>query len=1526
MASPVGEGEPNPLIALFRRCVVCITDEAERFRGSGFFVAPGRVLTCGHVVHGAQVLRVRWADRDSAVSGVAAVPPLASVANPASYPLPDLAVVDVDDAAGWGHPCAALTTDQPVLGEPPDGLYLAGYTIEHSPSPALTGATTEFESVIEEDGHAFFKVKRGQLLPGFSGSPLLDLRAGLVAGIVESSRGRHADLGGFAVPAAELAAAFPGVLEANRAFHRDDPRWADAAEAEKTRAAARAGGRARLPLRPPVVRLARDEDVSAAKLLRPRHAVVEYVGREQLLADLADWCEQEPDGADAAGFWFVTGAGGFGKTRLAVEACREAEARGWTAGLLVPGASEAKLQALAEWPGRLLVAVDYAEARPALIGQLAEELAARTPRPRVRIMLLVRRRSSRADLLDLFNDQREEQLDALLRDARISRLEEEESEVDRLELFQHAVQDFAAFLGTPPPPGLRPRLRAAHFARPLYVLTAAYLARSSVGMDVDALSEADLLRTLLAEHEASHWDRWDKRRRLGLDAADQRAAVAVATLLTATGEQEALTVARLIPHMGGEPESRLVAIARWLAQLYPPPTGNQQLVIAALEPDRLGEVLVGDVCKEHPHLLAAAIGAASDHQLVQALTVAGRAAREDQAMNGQLRAALNERLGDLLQRALAADDAELLPAVFAAMTISRPVRGALDTAARLPDALPVWLRPLAVTVTALAVDGLRAQASHDQAHLPDLARWLNNLSKRLSDVGEWQEALDIAREAATHYRQLADDDPAAYLPNLATSLNSLAYRLNRVGERQQALDTVREAMTLYRQLAADDPAAYLPRLAGSLNNLANALSDVGERQEALDPAREAVTVRRQLAETDSAAYLPDLAMSLTNLASFLSDVGERQQALDTAREAATHYRQLAEASPAAYLPNLATSLSNLANRLSGVGERQQALDTAREAATIRRQLAEASPAAYLPDLAMSLNNLAGLLSNVGERQQALDTAREAATHYRQLAEASPAAYLPDLATSLTNLASFLSDVGERQEALDTAREAATHYRQLAEASPAAYLPNLATSLTNLASCLSGVGERQQALDTAREAVTIRRQLAEASPAAYLPDLATSLSNLAAFLSDVGERQQALDTAREAVTIRRQLAEASPAAYLPNLATSLNNLADLLSAAGETDEVERLFGDILSSFPDGTRGIGHILLARGRWRADNDHLADAIPDLTTALNALDQDGDLFARGQARQLLRALRENDSTAFDYAWEQAHEPLPIWLQHPATDDQLADKILAWIGTKDWPASQAYLEDNTSTLLTDEAEATLEHLLDSNPAAAATVEEHLELFRTARTNGVDAAYAAHQEQILTQYLIQTLQQWLATPTWPASQTFATAHADELLHPTTQAFLADAADQDPGGLELRLHRGLLGYAATAGFDAAYDLLPDTDRQRQMVTDPATPPDTRLALARLHSAQADDDPEAHFQLTIATLTAILDQAAPLDQSAPLAHEAAAALADCASNAAPYEQRDFARRLAQLSTEHPLLAAFTAKLQRILTSKPDTDPDR
>jgi hypothetical protein len=92
---------------------------------------------------------------------------------------------------------------------------------------------------------------------------------------------------------------------------------------------------------------------------------------------------------------------------------------------------------------------------------------------------------------------------------------------------------------------------------------------------------------------------------------------------------------------------------------------------------------------------------------------------------------------------------------------------------------------------------------------------------------------------------------------------------------------------------------------------------------------------------------------------------------------------------------------------------------------------------------------------------------------------------------------------------------------------------------------------------------------------------------------------------------------------------------------------------------------------------------------------------------------------------------------------------------------------------------------------------------------------------------------------------------------------------------------------------------------------------------MHSGQASDDPEAQYQLAIAALLAIPAHDDPPARQATVAltREAAAALTDCAANAAPWEQRDYARRLTQLTTDHPPLAPYTASVQHILTSTLD-----
>jgi hypothetical protein len=411
------------------------------------------------------------------------------------------------------------------------------------------------------------------------------------------------------------------------------------------------------------------------------------------------------------------------------------------------------------------------------------------------------------------------------------------------------------------------------------------------------------------------------------------------------------------------------------------------------------------------------------------------------------------------------------------------------------------------------------------------------------------------------------------------------------------------------------------------------------------------------------------------------------------------------------------------------------------------------------------------------------------------------------------------------------------------------------------------------------------------------------------LAEAGRRDEGLAAEEEAVALYRELAEASPAAYLPDLAASLNNLGIRMAEAGHADEADQLLHEVLGSFEHNPLGAGHILLVRGRWLLTQHRLSEAVTDLVAAVNAFSQARDRRMRGEIRQLLCRLRQDDQPAFDTAWDQAAGPQPVWLQYPDTDDELVGTIIAWVRTPDWGASRAYLDAHAAALLAHRGESALEHLIDHNPASA-DLRDHLALLQAARAHGTDAAYAAHSDRMLTDRLTRSLSDWVGTRTWEQSETFAAAHTGDLLRPAALDILDAIADPDPSDRVLRLHRGLLGCAAVAGFDTAYALRADSDERRVTLAQSDLPAGTRLALARLHSGQSADDPDAHFQLAATTLLAGNPD------------EAAAALADCADNAAPYERRDFARRLREVTAGQPQLAAIVAELEEILLATPDT----
>ncbi|MFD5462342.1 trypsin-like peptidase domain-containing protein [Kitasatospora sp. NPDC127059] len=183
------------------RCAVRI-EALKGFRGSGFLVAPGLVLTCAHVVLDRSGVAEGLAVRHG--SGAHPVEPGAVRAEPDTMgggsfePFPDLALLDVPTLAGTGHPVASLADGE---AEPGTWLTALGYSTK-TPTPGASADTAALR-VVGRSGE--FVGVTGFVQPGFSGSMLAG-PDGLVRGVLKGTRSDRQDLGGWYVPLAALLA------------------------------------------------------------------------------------------------------------------------------------------------------------------------------------------------------------------------------------------------------------------------------------------------------------------------------------------------------------------------------------------------------------------------------------------------------------------------------------------------------------------------------------------------------------------------------------------------------------------------------------------------------------------------------------------------------------------------------------------------------------------------------------------------------------------------------------------------------------------------------------------------------------------------------------------------------------------------------------------------------------------------------------------------------------------------------------------------------------------------------------------------------------------------------------------------------------------------------------------------------------------------------------------------------------------------------------------------------------------------
>jgi hypothetical protein len=192
---------------LLESCTVEI--HGARFAGTGFFVGPGTVLSCAHVLRDAgPTPRIVWAGQELTVSAVSLVP--ADGPNLPFFGFPDLAVVAVEEDPA--HGVLWLGQNDPVAG---DSLVARGFS-RHT----LEDGVHRDGLIVTVAGPSarFLRVKDDQIVRGLSGSPLMDPSTGLVRGIVKASRQMADERGGWIIPVSAIRQYLPAEFAANQAL------------------------------------------------------------------------------------------------------------------------------------------------------------------------------------------------------------------------------------------------------------------------------------------------------------------------------------------------------------------------------------------------------------------------------------------------------------------------------------------------------------------------------------------------------------------------------------------------------------------------------------------------------------------------------------------------------------------------------------------------------------------------------------------------------------------------------------------------------------------------------------------------------------------------------------------------------------------------------------------------------------------------------------------------------------------------------------------------------------------------------------------------------------------------------------------------------------------------------------------------------------------------------------------------------------------------------------------------------------
>lgn len=721
------------------------------------------------------------------------------------------------------------------------------------------------------------------------------------------------------------------------------------------------------PLQMPVKHWQPGRGISESQLLRADEALVPFdSGRQPVIDQLNDWLDNSEW---SQAIRLITGAGGLGKTRVAIEICQQRIEKGWHCGFL--GKSHLVKDMPAVWQELLtinqpiLLVLDYAETRQAALLALIKAMLKQPGKHPVRVLLLARDSGEWWDNLPGKDADCEMLLSGYATSGPFVLPELYTDAASRIDAYRNALQAYANAIGADEP-AVIPDLSGEHFSKPLYLQMAALLALYG-----ERPATAEGLTKALLNHERRYWV--DALAETGLHKPENHAQLLLA-LTTLSGGFVTPKQAKTVWDAASGDDLRPAEFAALFNALVPLYPGNQGL--QTVQPDLLGEALVAQALfqPQGDKLLDAVLGKNAEQSVQHhALTVIAR---------------LSVHRPDLQYIFVSAFGRNFCSCC----------REIINVAVETPSYLPALAQAAFINLS----PATKSQASGF------LKPFLENESVELSNLAV-EIYLFETENSKTKSAKKANDINA--IANHASNLGDLAIALHRVGQNEQAVRISKQALDIHQRLSQKNPGRFEPDYAASLGNYSNYLSEICQDEEALSCIQQTLTIYQRLAQKSPDRFDPDYATSLNNYAAFLSNDYQYEEALSYGKKALDIRQRLAHKNPDRFEPGYASSLNNYANFLSNVGQDEEGLSRATQALAIRQRLAQKNPDRFDPDYAASLSNYANRLSNVSQDEGALSCAKQALAIRQRLAQKNPDRYTFECFNTFCNvlLLNWLSD-------------------------------------------------------------------------------------------------------------------------------------------------------------------------------------------------------------------------------------------------------------------------------------------------------------------------------------------------------------------------------------------------------------------------------------------------------------------------------------------------------------------------------------